>query len=76
MVEECFCSWLNSENKHTSQSPSSLSISFSVLKSMKSLESNTVLLIKEFEIVSKNKMQEIVKPSVIFILFSILEISI
>jgi hypothetical protein len=33
---------------------------------MKSLESNTVLLIKEFEIVSENKMQEIMMSCVIF----------
>jgi hypothetical protein len=43
---------------------------------MKSLEANNVLLIKEFEIVSKKKMQEIVNSGVIFELFSILEISI
>jgi hypothetical protein len=43
---------------------------------MKSLKGNTVLLIKEFEIVSEKKMQEIVNSCVIFAIFSILEISI
>jgi hypothetical protein len=43
---------------------------------MKSLEGKTVLLIKEFEIILENKMQEIMKSGVIFELFDILEISI